>query len=30
LFTPTTTTYTAKETYFKDTMIISAGIDFSF
>ncbi len=30
LFSPTATTITAKETYFKDTMIISAGIDFNF
>jgi long-subunit fatty acid transport protein len=30
LFSPTATTITAKETYYKDTMIISAGIDFNF
>lgn len=30
LFSPTATYLSAKETYFKDTMIIAAGIDFSF
>lgn len=30
LFTPTATIIPARETYYKDTMIIAAGIDFSF
>jgi long-chain fatty acid transport protein len=30
LFTPTGSVIPAKETYFKDTMIIAAGVDFSF
>jgi len=30
LFTPTSAVIPARETYFKDTMIIAAGIDFSF